>query len=214
MPLLQALRRQHEEGIADIAVGAYTGAPPLPFSASVRVQLVDLIASLQWLAALDPADALPDRRAENAAQSSGRRDWYYDLSRSETDRLETPFWVTPAFPGERVDEAFARLALKAERILAGEPVFRPLAVGTGVAEVDGSRLRRGGNTFVLNPETLRLAPNLAPVVNGRVGRRSDMVWMLLQQRYFGFQAVATPVAVYHDRSPHAGRGAGHRPHGR
>ena len=200
VPLLQALRRKHEEGIADIAVGAYTGAPPLPFSASVRVQLVDLIASLQWLAALDPADALPDRRAENAARSSGRRDWYYDLSRSETDRLETPFWVTPAFPGERVDEAFARLALKAERILAGEPVFRPLAVGTGVAEVDGSRLRRGGNTFVLNPEALRLAPNLAPVVNGRVGRRSDMVWMLLQQRYFGFQAVATPVAVYHDRA--------------
>ena len=200
LPELQALRQQHAEGAADIAVGAYTGAPPLPFAASVRVQLVDLTASLQWFAALDPVDALPDRGAENTARRSGRRDYYYDLSQGETDRLETPFWATPAFPGERVGEAFARLALKAERILAGEPVFRPLAVGTETAEPDVRRLRRGGNTFVLNPEALRLAPNPAPVVHGRAGRRSDMIWMFLQQQYFGMQAVATPIAVYHDRA--------------
>ena len=197
---LQALRRQHAEGAADIAVGTYTGAPPLPFAASVRIQTVDLAASLQWLAALNPADPLPDRGAENAVLRSGRRDCYYDLSRSETDRLETPFWATPAFPGERVGEAFTRLSLKAERILAGEPVFRPLAVEPGAAEVADGSLRRGGNTFVLDPEALRLAPNPAPVVHGRAGRRSDMVWMLLQQRYFGMQAVVTPVAVYHDRA--------------
>ena len=200
VPALQALRRLHVEGAADIAVGAYTGAPPLPFAASVRVQLVDLAASLKWLAMLEPADTLPDRSAESAAQRSGRRDCYYDLSRSETDRLETPFWLTPAFPGERVGEAFARLADRTERILAGEQLFRPLAVGTGEAEVGAGRLRCGGNPFVLDPETLRLASNPAPAVGGRPGRRSDMLWALLQQRYFGKKVVSAPIAVYHDRS--------------
>ena len=199
VPVLQALRRRHAEGDADIAIGAYSGAPPLPFAASVRVQLVDLAASLQWFAALDPEDALPERSAENAAQRSGRQDWYYDLSRNETDHLETPFWATPAFPGERVGEAFARLAANAERILAGEQLFRPLAAETGDTGTVCAQLRRGGNTFVLDIETLRLAPNPAPAVDGRPGRRSDMVWTLLQQRYFGKRTVAAPVAIYHDR---------------
>ena len=199
-PALQALRRLHAEGGADIAVGAYTGAPPVPFAASVRVQMLDLAASLQWFAALRPEDPLPDRSAENAAQRSGRLDWYYDLSRNETDRLETPFPAAPAFPDETVGRAFARLADAAERILAGEQLFRPLATGAGEAEPGIGGLRRGGNSFVLDPETLRLAPNPAPAVNGRPGRRGDMMWTLIQQRHFGKKVASAPVAVYHDRT--------------
>ena len=89
VPMLQALRRRHASGDVDIAVGTCTGAPPLPFAATVRVQIVDLVASLQWLGAQDPSAVLPDMSGENAALRSGRRDYYYDLSRSETDRLET-----------------------------------------------------------------------------------------------------------------------------
>ena len=54
VPMLQDLRKRHASGDVDIAIGAYSGAPPLPFAATVRVQLVDLVASLQWLAAQDP----------------------------------------------------------------------------------------------------------------------------------------------------------------
>ena len=139
VPMLQALRKRHASGDVDIAIGAYTGAPPLPFAATVRVQLVDLVASLQWLATQDPRAVLPDPSGENAALRSGRRDYYYDLSRSETDRLETPFRVTPAFPGERVGEAFERVAGAAERILAGEQVFRPLAIEPGPLEAGRRR---------------------------------------------------------------------------
>ena len=70
-PVLQELRRLHAGGELDIAIGAYTGAPPLPFAAAVRVQLVDLVASLRWLASLDPQAALPDRGMENVALRSG-----------------------------------------------------------------------------------------------------------------------------------------------
>ena len=200
-PVLRELRRLHAAGAVDIAIGAYTGAPPLPFAATVRVQLVDLAASLRWLAALDPRSALPDRGRENAMLRSGRHDYYYDLSRSETDRLETPFWITPDFPGETVGEAFTRMAGSAERILAGEQVFRPLAIGADIDPLSAVRggLQRGGNTFVLDIEALRLAPNPSPTIDGRPSRRSDMVWALLQERYFDRRVASLPIALYHDR---------------
>ena len=200
VPMLQALRRRHASGDVDITIGAYTGAPPLPFAATVRVQFVDLVASLQWLAAQDPRAVLPDPSGENAALRSGRRDYYYDLSRSETDRLETPFRVTPVFPGERVGEAFERVAGAAERILAGEQVFRPLAIEPGPLALAGNGLQRGGNTFVFDVEALRLAPNPSPAIDGRPSRRSDMLWALLQRRCFGRRVGVVPIAFYHDRS--------------
>ena len=201
-PVLRELRRLHAAGDVDIAIGAYTGAAPLPFAATIRVQLVDLAASLRWLAALDPRSALPDRGRENAALRSGHRDYYYDLSRDETDRLESPFWIIPEFPGETVGEAFARLAVSAERILAGEQVFRPLALEADVDPLTavGSGLQRGGNTFVLDVEVLRLAPNPSPTIDGRPARRSDMTWALLQERYFGRRVASLPIALYHERT--------------
>ena len=199
-PVLRKLRELHTSGAVDVAIGAYTGAPPLPFAAAVRVQLVDLMASLQWLSMLDPNEVLPDRSRDNAALRSGRRDYYYDLSRSETDRLETPFRVTPAFPGERVREAFVRVAVTAERILAGEQVFRPLAAVPGPLELTADGLQRGGNTFVLDIETLALAPNPSPAIDGRPSRRSDMLWALLQRRCFGRRVATVPIALHHDRS--------------
>ena len=199
-PMLKTLREHHAAGEVDIAIGPYSGAPPLPFAATVRVQLVDLAASLQWLGSQDPAADLPDRSADNATLRLGRQDYYYDLSRNETDRLETPFWVTPAHPGERVGEAFMRIAFAAERILAGEQVFRPLAAAPGPLDLTGDRLQRGGNTFVVDIETLRLAPNPSPAIGGRPSRRSDMLWALLQQHYFGRRVRAVPIALYHDRS--------------
>ena len=207
-PVLRELRRLHADGELDVAIGTYTGAPPLPFAATVRVQLVDLAASLRWLASRDPRADLPDRSMENAALRSGRRDYYYDLSRGETDRLETPFPVTPAFPGESAGEAFERLAGAAERILAGEQVFRPLATEAGIDPLESiggglrhdGRFQRGGNTFVFDVEALRLAPNPSPAIDGRPSRRSDMIWTLLQERCFGRRAATVPIALYHDRS--------------
>lgn len=200
--MVRNLRRLRAGGFLDIALGICTGAPPLPVAATVRVQLVDLVASLQWLAQLGPCAALPDRSAENANLRSGRRDYYYDLSRRETDRLEVPFWVVPDAPGETVGQAFERLAARAERILAGEQVFRPLAVQADIDPFEhiGHGVQRGGNTFVLDVEALRLAPNPAPMVDGRPSRRSDMLWALLQKRCFGRRVRTLPITAYQDRS--------------
>ena len=200
-PALRQLRALRENGKADVVIGGCTGDPPVPFAATVRTQMVDLAASLAWLASQDPQARLPDRAMENAALRRGRRDYYYDLSRKETDRLETPFWVTPETEGERVGEAFERLARRAERILAGEQLFRPLVIEAGTDPLAlGEGLQRGGNTFVLDIEALRLAPNPSPAVNGRPTRRSDMMWALLQERYFNRKVVTVPLALRQDRS--------------
>ena len=204
-PLAQCvrqLRRLRAAGSLDVAIGLNTGAPPLPFASTIRVQLVDLAASLFWLRTLSPSQPLPDLCAENATLREGRADYYYDLSRKETDRLESPFWLTPEHDGETAGKAFLRIATEAARMLAGDQVFRPLAVAANTDPLRhaSNALRRGGNTFVFDVETLRLAPNPAPMVSGRRTRRSDMIWALLQRRYFDKKVMTLPLALHHDRS--------------
>ena len=201
LPALRKLQALRDDGIADVVIGRCTGDPPVPFAATVRTQMVDLVSSLMWLAKQSPREALPDRALENAMLRQDRRDYYYDLSRTETDRLETPFWITPV-GDELVDEAFERLASRAERILAGEQLFRPLAIEVAAADALplSESLQRGGNTFVLDIKALRLAPNPSPTIDGRPTRRSDMMWALLQQRHLGRKVVAMPLALHQVRS--------------
>lgn len=199
-PLIPSLARLRDEGV-DIAIGSYTGAAPLPTLSTLRVQLVDLVAALRWLARLDPEDTLPDRIAQNAALREGRRDYYYCLSHHETDRLETPFWLLPAHPGETVGAACERLCSRLYRMLAGEQLFRPLVIDAhALARMDlKDSLHRGGNTFVFDIEALRDAPNAVPDIGGRVTRRSDMIWALLQRDKFDRKVVSVPLGVYHAR---------------
>lgn len=197
IPWLAKLRDDH----VDIAIGSYTGAAPLPTLSTLRVQLVDLVAALRWMAQLDPAETLPDRSAYNATLREGRRDYYYCLSHHETDRLETPFWPLPAYPGETVGAACERLCSRLHRLLEGEQLFRPLVVDAGVlARMDlKDALHRGGNTFIFDIEALRDAPNAVPDIGGRATRRSDMIWALLQRNRFGRKVVSVPLGVYHAR---------------
>lgn len=198
--LIPRLSRLRDEGV-DIAIGSYTGAAPLPTLSTLRVQLVDLVAALRWMAQLDPEQSLPDRSPHNATLREGRRDYYYCLSHHETDRLETPFWPVPAYPGETVGAACDRLCLRLHRLLAGEQLFRPLVIDAeALARMDlKDGLHRGGNTFVFDIEALRDAPNAVPDISGRVTRRSDMIWALLQRDRFGRKVVSVPLGVYHAR---------------
>lgn len=195
LPLVPRLLRLKAEKVG-VAIGAYTGAPPLPFASCMRVQLVDLLASVQWLANLRPDALLPVLSAQNRSLREGRRDYYYDLSRTETDRLETPFLVEPADPTETAAAALARLARTAPRIFAGEQIFRPLVAQQDEGWVESGG-KRGGNTFIFDIEALRV-PNLSPIIGGRATRRSDMVWVWAQGR-LNRRVVSVPIATFHDR---------------
>lgn len=174
VPQIQHLRRTG----ADIVIGSDTGAAPLPFASTLRVQLVDLVATLHVLANLEPTAPMPTSERRHAALRAGRRDDYYDLSRSETDRLESPFVASPAEPTEVAAQTFERIAARAHRILAGEQVFRPLVVdaASGLWVEAGSGLFRGGNTLVFDVDALADTPNVASVFDGATARGWSISW--------------------------------------
>ncbi|GAW35002.1 tellurite resistance protein TehB [Roseovarius sp. A-2] len=195
-----ALRRMKSTG-ADICIGSYTGAPPLPPASSIRGQLADVVWNLRRLAACDPDAPVPSGADRNRFWRAGRRDYYHDLTMAETDRLETPFALEPATRDERCSEALVRLAGMIPRILAGEAPMRPLVMDAEAFDEFRvtTAVTRGGNTFIFDPEALADTPNPAPVIAGRPVRRSDMIWALLQSRRFGRKVASVPVAVRHDR---------------
>ena len=201
LALGQALRRMKATG-ADICIGSYTGAPPVPAVASVRGQMVDLMWNLRRLARLPAGARLPEAESHNAKLRTGRRDYFYDLSRCETDRLETPFALEPKYPGETCGEALTRLGQMIPQILAGEAPLRPILADPEAMETfkTGNMLFRGGNTFVFAPDALADLPNVSPTVKGRHTRRSDMIWSLLQARNCKRKVLSVPVPVRQDRS--------------
>ncbi|HMY17444.1 MAG TPA: glycosyltransferase, partial [Polyangium sp.] len=144
-------------------------------------------------------DPVPDANAANARWKTNRRDYYYDLARSETDRLETPF--VPPLPGMTVEEGFRELARRAPRIFAGEPVTRPVDAPTGdiVDNARPSRLR-GGNTLVFRTDLLHEVPNLSPRWNGKHVRRSDMIWATEATFRRSAKVLGVPFALEQDRS--------------
>lgn len=195
--VLTRLRDLH----VDVAIGTVSDAPPLPFASCIRTQLVDAYHNLEWLAALDPDEPLPDRSSENMKLRARCEDYYYDLSRRETDHLESPFWLTPPAARASARDTFLASIVRVPRILAGEQVFRPLVVDAAVDPVAMRKpsVHRGGNAFVLDAEALREFPNAVPVVDGQSTRRSDMVWSLLNRYVAGRSVVRIPFAVRQDR---------------
>ena len=185
----------------DIAIGTVTDAPPVPFASCIRTQLVDAYHNLEFMAARPPDAPWPDRQKLNMEVRARCEDFYYDLSRRDTDHLETPFWYVQLESGTSVREAFSEMVSRLPRILAGEQVFRPILL-------DGRRdplsllqpsIHRGGNTFVFDVEALRDFPNAAPCIDGTETRRSDMVWSLLNRYVAHRTVVKLPLAVRQDR---------------
>jgi len=200
LAIVDALVRLRASKI-DVAIGTVTDAPPLPFASCVRTQLVDAYHNLEWMAALEPGAALPDRAAENMEQRARCEDYYYDLSRRETDHLESPFWYVPAVRDATSQAALIEMLGRLARILAGEQVFRPLVVDGSVDPSTRAKpsVHRGGNTFVFDTEALRDFSNGVPAIDGQSTRRSDMVWSLLNLYVAGRAVVKVPLAVRQDR---------------
>ena len=189
-----------------VVLGEVTGDPPLPFMSSIRTQLVDLYHNLHQLAALPPSAPYPDRSDENRLQRLSSRDYYYDLSRHETDHLESPFWYVPGESNMLVDQALAEMVARQPELLAGCQVFRPLvhtAAGSSESGLVPS-VNRGPSTLVFDLQALREFPNAVPEMDGTDMRRSDMVWSLLNRFVGGRRVVSASLPVRQKREPTVG----------
>ena len=193
---VSAIKRLKETG-ACVVLGEVVGDPPLPFLSCIRTQLVDLYHNLGHLAALDPKDWYPDQTDENRLSRLSRRDYYYDLSRTETDRLESPFWYEASQDGMRVERVFDEMMSRLPAMLSGSQIFRPLVQTVRDDPVPGlvPSVNRGPSTLVFDVQALREFPNAVPTIGGADVRRGDMVWSLLNRFVGGCKIVQAPLPV-------------------
>ncbi|GIK54141.1 MAG: hypothetical protein BroJett014_31140 [Planctomycetota bacterium] len=200
-PDIAALIALRERG-EDVVIGPDTGAAPLPFSATLRMQLVDLDRYLSEWERSTPDSSWVDRAAEELASRTSLPDAYYDLSR-HTEHLETPFSLQPPSDLATHADALRMIAGCADRMLAGEPVFRSLVLNADSLAIDAAvhSVQRGGSTIFFKPEHLLAYPqNIARFGNLYV-RRSDMLTAMLMRDQMGLRIVMHAAAgVRHDRS--------------
>ena len=191
-----AIKRLKETG-ACVVLGEVVGDPPLPFLSCIRTQLVDLYYNLGQLAALEPGAKYPDRMDENRLSRLSRRDYYYDLSRIETDHLESPFWYEASENGMQVERVFGEMVSRLPEMMSGIQIFRPLVQTVRSDPVSGlvPSVNRGPSTLVFDLEALRDFPNAVPTIGGSDTRRSDMVWSLLNRFVGGCKIVQAPLPV-------------------
>ncbi len=186
----------------DIVIGPDTDAAPLPFAATLRVQLIDLEHTLAVLANLSPSDPWPNRSNDNSISRASMQDSYYDLSK-HTEHLETPFSLVASNSSYSAADILAFVAGKVERLLAGEAVFRPLSVSPCSLDKGAAidSVQRGGSTFFLKPQHLLEYPQSIARFGDRFVRRSDMLVSQLMRDQLGLKIVMHGAAgVRHDRS--------------
>ena len=187
---VSGIKRLKHAGAA-VVICQETGDPPLPAASCMRTQLVDLYHTLYRMACMRPDDPYPDLSDENRVSRLGRRDYYYDLSRSETDHLEMPFWYEAGGDAARV---FAHMVSRLPRILSGIQVFRPLTRAESRDRIFPS-ISRGPATLVYDIGALHDFPNAVPNVHGVDTRRGDMIWSILNHHSGGRRIVRAPLPV-------------------
>ena len=177
----------------DVVIGQDSAAAPLPFEATLRLQLLDLDQALRRRA-LTSGDHVPKEAVGRRAAG------YYDLSR-ETRYLETPL-RTDLFEGLTPAETVKKAAHACERMRAGESIMRPLMIDGESLDLAAAHdsIMRGGSTVFFKPEQLMLCPQYVAKVGEAWVRRSDMLHSLVLSRLYGVKIVMhSSVAVRHGR---------------
>ena len=183
----------------DILIGGFENSSPNPPINGIRIQLVDILANLQWLSNMRPSEIMADYSRENQLFREKYPDYYYDLSRKHKGHLEHPYWLTPSTPTETNDSALNRLLDDAWKIFFGNPLTRPLIAKepTNFMESLVDSVNRGGNTIIFNPKALTDSPNIAFQINGIDVRRSDMMWSIINRYYRKMTIKAGPFSTWH-----------------
>ncbi|TGO03359.1 hypothetical protein PN36_08185, partial [Candidatus Thiomargarita nelsonii] len=192
---LATLWQEHPE--ISVAIGGVTGDPPIRPDAVLRTQLFDLLANLEWFAALVP-QAIYSSPSQQSIFSLP--DYYYDHSEAGKTHLFTPFrWLKRAESGQKVRDQLLAYLQAALGISSGKSVTRPLLLRPDF--VPYSSVLRGGNTAFFDIDVFLAHTYPSVTIDQITSRRSDMLGAaILQQTYpAGFYAVNVPLR--HDRQP-------------
>jgi len=177
----------------DVVIGQDSAAAPLPFEATLRLQLLDLDQALRRRVS-SSGEPIPKEPTDRRAAG------YYDLSR-ETRHLETPL-RTNHFDGLTPVETINKAAHACRRMRAGESIMRPLMIDGESLDLAAAQdsIMRGGSAVFFRPEQLMLCPQYVARVGEAWVRRSDMLHSLILSRLYGVKIVMhASAAVRHGR---------------
>jgi GTP cyclohydrolase II len=180
----------------DVLIGSIEGDSPNSVFSGINVQLSDLIFNLTYLNSLDDDSIFPSNNKHNKYLRKKYFDYYYDLSSKHTGHLNENFYIEPLNKKEKVVDVRNRILSNLEDIISGKNIFRPIVQETITEPYD--TICRGGNTFILNLDTLNIEnPNID--VGTYKTRRSDMLWALINKEFMRKKIVKTDFVVLHNR---------------
>lgn len=204
LDFLGKIAKLGRESTADMLVSAYSDAPALPFHSSIRTQLLDIYYSLQKFLGSSADGSTEYNLSNQLSVLSTRDDYYYDLSSSRSDHLESPVLWQNANGSDQT--AHLRDFLTDISHLNGEAnITRPLLVTHQEwAEVIGKpSFRRGGIALYRNLDLLVEVPNLAPHVSAKGGvshsRRSDFISAIYMSETAGKSVEQVSLPLRHHR---------------
>ena len=192
---LSSLDNFKRQGI-DVLIGSIEGDSPNSAFSGMQVQLLDLLNNLQWLDTLEENNVMPNRGILNKTLRRKYPDYYYDTSSQHQGHLQEVFWIEPESIDETVYAVKNRIYTYLEAILSGKNIFRPIKQQK-INEYHESLLK-GGNTFILNLETLKIK-NPVISINKSIIRRSDMLWALINREFFNKKLIKVDFTVIHHR---------------
>ena len=181
IPYFQIIAEHRNAGV-DALLGMVSDAPPLPFTSTIRTQLLDFYYNLTNFAYANP-DELVGNGLFNAWQHDNREteEFYYDLAKSNFQHLERPlYWQPPFNKGMKIHQAFRRFLEDTSKLGRGVNVFRKLTYPADkIGCLEDSSIHRGGNTIIYNPDMLSVR-NYTPDGDG-YNRRSDFNWAIINR---------------------------------
>ncbi len=192
---LATLWQEHPE--ISVAIGGVTGDPPIRPDAVLRTQLFDLLANLEWFAALAPQAnySSPPQQAIFSLP-----DYYYDHSEAGKTHLFTPFrWLKRPESGQWVRDQFLAYLQAALGISSGKSVTRPLLLRPDF--VPYSSVLRGGNAAFFDIDVFVAHTYPSVTIDQITSRRSDMLGAALLQQTYPAGVYAVNVPLRHDRQP-------------
>lgn len=182
----------------DVIIGSIDGDSPNASFSGINVQLRDLVFNLKYLDSLNDNDIFPNFGHHNSVLREKYPDYYYDLSSKHSKHLLTSFYITSNKTNEKVYEVRDRIFSNLNYILVGKNLFRSI-IQERIKEPYNDTLLRGGNTFILNLDTLRVKNPIIKIGN-LVTRRSDMLWALMNKQFLNKKIIKTDFTVIHDRN--------------
>lgn len=177
-----------------VAIGTYTGDPPVPGLDCLGGQLDDIAGNIDRMTNLGP-----DAAWQPPVAPPPSFDAYYDLTETPAPRADTVWPYAPHRAGQVVRDVALALLNDLHRLLDGQQVTRPL-VWDGQELTPRPTVRRGGNAVFFDLDVLFRWPTpVFATADGVMTRRGDTVWAALAQAEEPGAVVEATLPVLHGR---------------